>query len=186
MSHRSLILAGGGLKVGYQAGVLQVWLDEAGLTFDHADGASGGCFNLAMYCQGMTGTQIADNWRNLDPFLPVDVNLSGLWPTVAVALHPGQRSRPRVSVLELDFDKIRHSNRTGTFNVFNFSKKQLEVVPPSQMTEDHPGRQRLAADVVPARRRSTARPTSTPSSSPTRTSKKRCGRAPTKSGRSGP
>ena len=54
MSHRSLILAGGGLKVGYQAGVLQVWLDEAGLTFDHADGASGGCFNLAMYCQGMT------------------------------------------------------------------------------------------------------------------------------------
>ena len=42
MSHRSLVLAGGGLKVGYQAGVLQVWLDEAGLKFDHADGASGG------------------------------------------------------------------------------------------------------------------------------------------------
>ena len=31
MSKRSLILAGGGLKVGYQAGVLQVWLDEAGV-----------------------------------------------------------------------------------------------------------------------------------------------------------
>jgi predicted patatin/cPLA2 family phospholipase len=27
---RSLILAGGGLKVAFQAGVLQVWLDEAG------------------------------------------------------------------------------------------------------------------------------------------------------------
>src|SRR5438067_7927171 len=77
---RSLILAGGGIKVAFQAGVLQVWLDEAGLTFDHADGASGGTFNLAMYCQGMTGQQIADNWRNLDPFLPVGVNLSGLWP----------------------------------------------------------------------------------------------------------
>ena len=61
MSKRSLILAGGGLKVGYQAGVLQVWLDEAGLSFDHADGASGGCFNLAMYCQGLSGRQIADN-----------------------------------------------------------------------------------------------------------------------------
>ena len=47
MAKRSLILAGGGLKVCYQAGVLQVWLDEAGLTFDHADGASGGTFNLA-------------------------------------------------------------------------------------------------------------------------------------------
>ena len=56
---RSLILAGGGVKVAFQAGVLQVWLDEAGLEFDHADGASGGVFNLAMYCQGMTGTEIA-------------------------------------------------------------------------------------------------------------------------------
>ena len=45
---RSLILAGGGVKVAFQAGVLQVWLDEAGLQFDHADAASGGCFNLAM------------------------------------------------------------------------------------------------------------------------------------------
>ena len=60
MAKRSLILAGGGLKVGFQAGVLQVWLDEAGLTFDHADGASGGCFNLAMYCQGFSGKKIAD------------------------------------------------------------------------------------------------------------------------------
>ncbi len=39
---RSLILAGGGIKVGFQAGVLQVWLDEAGIEFDHADGASDG------------------------------------------------------------------------------------------------------------------------------------------------
>lgn len=51
---RSLILAGGGLKVGFQAGVSQVWLDEAGLRFDHADAASGGCLNLAMYCQGLS------------------------------------------------------------------------------------------------------------------------------------
>ena len=52
---RSLILAGGGLKVCFQAGVMQVWLDEAGLTFDHVDAASGGVFNLAMMCQGMSG-----------------------------------------------------------------------------------------------------------------------------------
>jgi len=60
----SLVLAGGGIKVGFQAGVLQVWLDEAGLTFDHAAGASrGGCLNLVMYYQGMTGAPMADNWR---------------------------------------------------------------------------------------------------------------------------
>ena len=38
---RSLILAGGGIKVAFQAGVLEVWLDEAGLSFDHVDAASG-------------------------------------------------------------------------------------------------------------------------------------------------
>src|ERR1044071_7816954 len=71
---RSLILAGGGIKVSVQAGVLQVWLDEAGLTFDHVDGASGGVFNLAMMCQGMSGTRIADNWRNLNPRAGISIN----------------------------------------------------------------------------------------------------------------
>ena len=71
---RSLILAGGGLKVAFQAGVLQVWLDEAGLTFDHVDGASGGTLNLAMYCQGMNGRTIADNWRKTDPAHGVSLN----------------------------------------------------------------------------------------------------------------
>lgn len=137
MSKRSLILAGGGLKVGYQAGVLQVWLDEAGLTFDHADGASGGILNLAMYCQGMTGKQIADNWRTLDPFLPVDVNLAGLWPA-APSLFTYDNFRARVLPFwKIDFAKIRQSAKVGTFNVFNFSKKQLEVVPQSAVTEDH-------------------------------------------------
>ena len=64
---RSLIMAGGGMKVAFQAGVLQVWLDEAGIEFDHADGASGGVFNLAMWCQHMSGTEIADAWRRMRP-----------------------------------------------------------------------------------------------------------------------
>jgi predicted patatin/cPLA2 family phospholipase len=57
---RSLILAGGGIKVAFQAGVLEVWLNEAELTFDHVDGASGGVFNLAMMCQEMSGRGIAE------------------------------------------------------------------------------------------------------------------------------
>jgi len=73
---RSLILAGGGIKVAFQAGAMQVWLDEAELKFDHVDAASGGVFNLAMLCQGMTGTQIADNWRNIDPLASISFNRS--------------------------------------------------------------------------------------------------------------
>jgi predicted acylesterase/phospholipase RssA len=136
MPKRSLILAGGGLKVCYQAGVLQVWLDEAGLTFDHADGASGGTFNLAMYCQGMSGRRIADNWRNLDPFLPVDLNTSGVWP-FSRSMFTTDSLRTRVLPFwGIDWNTIRQSPRVGTFNVFNFSKKQLEVLTQSQMNED--------------------------------------------------
>ena len=126
------------MKVGFQAGVLEVWLDEAGITFDHADGASGGCFNLAMYCQGMSGKQIADNWRTLDPFLPVDLNLEQYWRLAhAPSLFTYDNFRDRVLPFwGIDWQKIRDGNRLGTFNVFNFSAKQLEVVPNSELTED--------------------------------------------------
>jgi predicted acylesterase/phospholipase RssA len=139
MAKRSLIMAGGGLKVGFQAGVLQVWLDEAGVRFDHADGASGGCFNLAMYCQGMTGTQIADNWRNLDPFLPVDLNTEGLLRFLnAPSLLTYDRFRQHVLPFwGIDWTKIQNGSRLGTFNIFNFSKKRLDVVTNDRMTEDH-------------------------------------------------
>jgi predicted acylesterase/phospholipase RssA len=137
MPKRSLILAGGGLKVGFQAGVLQVWLDEAGLSFDHADGASGGTFNLAMYCQGMSGKQIADNWRNYDPFLSAAPNFAG----------PGEFAHQqsfftldamRQTVFPkwgLDWNKIR-AGKLGTFNLCNFSKKRLEVTTNDAMDED--------------------------------------------------
>ncbi len=135
---RSLILAGGGIKVGFQAGVLQVWLDEAGLTFDHADGASGGCLNLAMYCQGMSGTQMADNWRNLDPFAQVDLNWEHYWrlasaPSLFTLDNFRQRVLPRWG---LDWDRIRASSRLGTFNVCNFTTRELEVIPNDRMSED--------------------------------------------------
>jgi predicted acylesterase/phospholipase RssA len=135
---RSLILAGGGMKVAFQAGVLQVWLDEAGLTFDHADGASGGCFNLAMYCQQMSGGKIADNWRTLDPFLPVDVNLEEIWRVAhAQSLFTFDNFRSRVLPFwEIDWGRIQSSPKLGTFNLFNFSKKRLEVVLNAQMNED--------------------------------------------------
>ena len=135
---RALILAGGGVKVAFQAGVLQVWLDEAGLTFDHADGASGGVFNLAMYCQGMTGTQIADNWRNVPPLLYADLNWEEYTKLFyAESLLKMDHFRENVFPRwKLDWDAIRASKREATFNVYNFSKQELEVLTPDMMSED--------------------------------------------------
>jgi len=136
---RSLILAGGGLKVAFQAGVLQVWLDEADITFDHADGASGGIFNLAMYCQGMTGTQVADNWRNLPPTLFTEFN----WEQYAKLFYAEsilKLDRFREKVFPrwgLDWNAIRASKHKATFNMYNFSKYELEVLTPDKMTEDY-------------------------------------------------
>ena len=138
-SGRALILAGGGLKVAFQAGVLQVWLDEAKQTFSHANGASGGTFNLAMYCQHMSGKEIADNWRNLRP-------LRGFTPNWRQ--YPrGPYSRSLLTLdgyrknifpaWGLDWTKIRATDRSATFNMYNFSKKCLRAVPAAEMDEDH-------------------------------------------------
>ena len=135
---KSLILAGGGIKVAFQAGVLQVWLDEAGLTFEHVDGASGGVFNLAMMAQGMTGTRIAENWRNLNPRAGIEFNAKEyLKLFYAESLFTLDNYRHHVFPgWGLDWEKIRNSKLGATFNVFNFSRKELQVLEPQQMTED--------------------------------------------------
>ena len=135
---RSLILAGGGVKVAFQAGVLEVWRDEAGLTFDHADGASGGVFNLAMLVQGMSGREIADNWRNLDPNLGIALN----WNEDAKLFYGRSLftldayRRNLFTAWRLNWQKIRSSSLDATFNTYNFSKHELEVIQPARMTED--------------------------------------------------
>lgn len=135
---RSLILAGGGIKVAFQAGALQVWLDEAGLTFDHVDGASGGVFNLAMMCQGMNGLQIANNWRNLNPRAGISFNAVE-FPKLLYAESLFTLDNYRKHVFPdwgLDWDKLRASELNATFNVCNFSRKELQVIEPKDMTED--------------------------------------------------
>jgi predicted acylesterase/phospholipase RssA len=135
---RALILAGGGVKVAFQAGVLQVWLDEAGLAFDLADGASGGAFNLAMWCQQMSGTQIADAWRRTKPVEGVSVNALQLprlmWARSLFTLDAYRRHV--FPTWGLDWQKIRSSPREATFNVYNFSTQELEVRSAAEMDED--------------------------------------------------
>lgn len=64
---RALVLAGGGMRVSYQAGVLLA-LAEQGLRFHHADGTSGGTLNLAMLLSGLSPQAMCERWRAL----PVD------------------------------------------------------------------------------------------------------------------
>lgn len=138
MPKRSLMLAGGGLKIPFQAGVLQVWLDEAGIEFDHGDAVSAACFNLAMWVQGMTGKQIADNWRQFQPLTAVDINWSQL-PLLFFAQSFFELDAFRKKIFPrwgIDVDKIRASQREATFNVYNFSANQLRPVTPPEMTED--------------------------------------------------
>lgn len=135
---RSLMLAGGGLKIAFQAGVLQVWLDEAGIEFDHADAVSAASFNLAMWVQGMSGARIADNWRNFNPSAAVDIHWSQLPRLIyAESLFELDAFRRKFfPAWGLDWEKIRASKRDATFNVYNFSKHYLRSVTPPEMTED--------------------------------------------------
>lgn len=139
MPRRALILAGGGLKVAFQAGVLQVWLDEAGIGFERADGSSGGLLNLVQWCEGRDGTAIADGWRAMRPMRNVDPN----WPELrrgpyADSLFRLDRFRTQMRTLwKLDWEKIRtQTERPATCNVFNFTRQQLRVLPNSELTED--------------------------------------------------
>ena len=59
-----MILAGGGVRLAYHAGVL-VALEEEGLSFTHVDGTSGGIFGTAMLASGIAPSDAAVRWRNL-------------------------------------------------------------------------------------------------------------------------
>ena len=135
---RALVFAGGGLKVAYQAGAVQVLLDEAQIDFDLADGASGGVFNLAMWCQGMTGRQIADNWRSYRPLGGFSPNL-GAWlrgPWAASALTDSGLRRRGLTGFGLDWHAIRSTQREAVFELFNVSRQELQSVPAAEITED--------------------------------------------------
>ncbi|HXF00112.1 MAG TPA: patatin-like phospholipase family protein [Solirubrobacterales bacterium] len=132
---RSLIMAGGGVKVAFQAGALQVLFDEAeGLEFDHIDAASGGSFNLAMRCQQMTGKEIADNWRRFGPLRIVQPNPRFLLGESIARLEALRDNG--FTDWGLDFAAIRASTLEATFNTYDFSRHELMVLEPEDMTPE--------------------------------------------------
>jgi predicted acylesterase/phospholipase RssA len=128
---RALILAGGGMRVAYQAGVLKA-MHEAGLTFAHGDGTSGGTINLAMMLSGLTPDEMCERWRTLRvhdfvSLLPLRDYLAGLHVR---ALGGADGIVDKVFPhLGIDPARIRAARgMVGTFNVCNYTKKVNEAV----------------------------------------------------------
>ncbi|HEY0555373.1 MAG TPA: patatin-like phospholipase family protein [Thermoanaerobaculia bacterium] len=136
---RSLVLAGGGIRVAYQAGVLRA-LDEAGLRFAHADGTSGGTINLAMLFSGLSPVEMCDRWRTLDvhgfaSLVPLEQYLRS-WDMMALGDADGMVGKV-FPHLGIDLEKIRAATgMAGTFNVCNFTRKTNEAIPHDRLDLD--------------------------------------------------
>lgn len=136
---RSLVLAGGGMRVAYQAGVLQA-LSEAGLVFQHADGTSGGTINLAMLMSGLSPNEMVARWRSLDPkgfigLLPLDDYLRGPdGPAMGSADGVVGKVFPHLGI---DIDAINAATgAVGTFNLCNFSSKTVATLEHTALDRD--------------------------------------------------
>lgn len=137
---KSLILAGGGMRVAYQAGVL-VALEEAGIHFDHVDGTSGGIFNTGMLASGLNPKTIAKRWRTLklSGFMSAGSAKSYLRPFKTQGFADADNIRNKVFPhLGISIPNINKQEKfAATFNVCNFSTKSVEAIPSDSVKEDH-------------------------------------------------
>jgi predicted acylesterase/phospholipase RssA len=139
-SKKSLILAGGGMRVAYQAGVLMA-LEEAGIHFDHVDGTSGGIFNTGMLASGIKPIEMAEKWRSLklSGFVSAGSAKSYLKPFKTQGFADAENIRKKVfPQLGINLFKINHqADFEATFNVCNFSTKSVVSIPSKSVSEDH-------------------------------------------------
>ncbi|HVQ37258.1 MAG TPA: patatin-like phospholipase family protein [Pyrinomonadaceae bacterium] len=136
---RALILAGGGMRVAYHAGVLRA-LEEAGLRFSHVDGTSGGIINTAMVLSGVTPVDMCNRWRSLKVMeavspMPFHEYLKGQ-DMMAMCDADGIINK-MFPHLGIDVNKINAATgMTGTFNVCNFTRKTNEAIPHDRVDLD--------------------------------------------------
>lgn len=136
---RSLVLAGGGMRVAYQAGVIKALFEEE-LCFHHADGTSGGTMNLGMLLSGLSPGDMCDRWRTLDvkkfvSMLPFDEYLR-LHKAKALGSAEGI-ANDVFPHLGIDVERIKQSTgMQGTFNVCNYTDKINESIPHQETALD--------------------------------------------------
>ena len=136
---RSLVLAGGGMRVAWQAGVVKA-LEEAGIRFHHADGTSGGIFNLAMLLSGCSPTEMCKRWQSVSPLdfvapLPLSKYLrSPRWAGLGGGKGITEKVFPKLGI---DVERIRAARGLeGTFNVCDFRRKVSEAIPHEEIAQE--------------------------------------------------
>jgi NTE family protein len=151
---RSLILAGGGIRVAWQTGVVTA-LTEAGYRFDHLDGSSGGIFTTAMLMSGQSPQEMGERWRALNvrafaTLLPLRAYLRSPTNWVAFGGSGGIR-RTVLPGLGIDLPRIRSVSTPGaSFNVADFADKNCVAVPHTEIDEDRLVAGVSLAGVMPA------------------------------------
>ena len=137
---RALVLAGGGIRVAWQTGVVAA-LRERGLEFAHGDGTSGGIFTLGMLLSGIKPPEMVERWRELPArafvsLLPARSYLRPMTDWQAFGSADGVRERV-LPALGIDLAAIRCSQgMTGSFNVGDFASKRCVPVPHTELDED--------------------------------------------------
>lgn len=131
-NRRALILPGGGMRVAWQAGVVQR-LHESGLRFSYADGTSGGLMNLAALLSGIAPAELALRWRSLNParfISPVGLRAWFRFPNLpAFGDFDGIRAHVYPH-LGIDIDRLRVAEGvTAQFNICDFGAKAVVPVP---------------------------------------------------------
>ena len=133
---RSLVLAGGAMRVAWQAGVVRA-LAEEGLHFDHVDGTSGGILTAGMLLSGVPPEDMCRNWSgvNVTDFgsaLPLGDYVKGPWSLPAIGDADGLLGKV-FPALGIDDGEIRRRAALpgaveGTFNVVEFTGKLCHAI----------------------------------------------------------
>jgi predicted patatin/cPLA2 family phospholipase len=141
---RALVLGGGGAKIGWASGVLEVLLEESDLTFDHIDATSGSVFNLAMLLSGRSGREISAAWGDLSPreFMSFHKPWKYLtfWRLHSLLTQEAARNHI-IPKWGIDVEKIRACTHldghpvVGTFNVCDFADKRIVTIPNTELED---------------------------------------------------
>ncbi|HKU02556.1 MAG TPA: patatin-like phospholipase family protein, partial [Arthrobacter sp.] len=133
---RSLVLAGGGMRVAWQAGVVKA-LAEEGLDFQHIDGTSGGILTAGMMLCGVTADDMCRRWSAVDvkdfsSALPFGDYVKGPWALPALGNADGILDKI-FPALGINAETIRDRAAgpdavEGSFNVVEFTSKQCHAI----------------------------------------------------------
>lgn len=133
---RSLVLAGGGMRVAWQAGVMRA-LEEEGLAFQHVDASSGGIMTAGMLLSGVSAKEMCQRWSGVDvkdfgSALPLGDYLKGPWSLPAIGDADGILDKvfPALGINDATIREraAKADAVEGSFNVVEFVEKRCHAI----------------------------------------------------------